>query len=110
MKNTGFPRRNHLAGLGGVTGSGEEREPLADGVPQLLWITLCMTALSIEKSPQWSVLSAVCLKNGHCAIVNRPTIFSGLTNIYLSFPLAIGVPLFCVNFLVERTIQLWGAS
>ena len=83
---------------------------IADGVPQLLWITLCMTALSIEKRPQWRVLPAVCLKNRHCAIVNRPTIFCGLTNIYLPFPLAIVVSLSCVNFLVERTIQFWGAS
>ena len=91
-ENTGFPWRNHLAGLGGVK-------------PQLLWTTLCMTASSIEKRLQWRVLSAVCLKNGHCGLVNRPTIFCGLTNIYFHFPPAIVVPLSCAEFLVERTIN-----
>jgi hypothetical protein len=67
-----------------------------------------MTVVSIEKGLKWRVLSAVCLKNGHCVFLNKPPTFCGLTDNFFSFPPAIVVPLFCANFLLEWDIQLWG--
>jgi hypothetical protein len=69
-----------------------------------------MIGVSIEKRLKWRDLSAVCLKNGHCVLLNRPTIFCGLTYNFLAFPQAIAIPLPCANFLLELDIRLWGAA
>ncbi len=54
--------------------------------PQLLWITMCVNALWLEKWLTPNDGEPVCLKIRHCALFAGPPIFCGVTEGSFSFP------------------------